>query len=161
MSCLVDQIEAHLRWMLAQNGDLIEMQRSELAERFGCVPSQINYVLATRFSAERGYLVESRRGGGGYIRITRLRLEPPELLRLLLAEHIGEEIDQRGAMGVLSWLESEDLLSRREADLLRAVVDRDTLSLPVPERDRLRARILRASVVSLLRQRCEGRGAAR
>ena len=85
-----DLIAAFIRESLEETDGVLELQRSDLAERFNCVPSQINYVMSTRFSPEHGYIVESRRGGGGYIRIRRVRMDRPTLLqqhlRLMLAD---------------------------------------------------------------------------
>jgi len=84
MSNLADRIEEYLKMILQQTDEgYIVLQRGFLADFFSCAPSQINYVLTTRFSAERGYLVESRRGGGGYLRIVRLGLDPEGKLSLL------------------------------------------------------------------------------
>ena len=75
-----DLIASFIRDSLDDANGVLELQRNDLAERFHCVPSQINYVMSTRFSPEHGYIVESRRGGGGYIRITRVQVDRPTLL---------------------------------------------------------------------------------
>ena len=80
--------------------DAVELQRSQLASRFGCAPSQINYVIETRFSPARGFSVESRRGGGGYIRIVRVPMGPSALLQHTVAA-LGEQVDQSGAQLLL------------------------------------------------------------
>ena len=85
---------------LRESDGLAELQRAELANRFGCVPSQINYVIATRFSPEHGYIVESRRGGGGFIRIRRVSAEPKQLVMHTL-NAIGESLDARTAEAFL------------------------------------------------------------
>lgn len=77
-----------------------ELQRSSLADRFGCVPSQINYVIATRFSPERGYMVESRRGGGGYIRITRVQPDASQFI-MHTVNAVGRELDKPTADALL------------------------------------------------------------
>ena len=128
--------------LLSRSDDgMIEVQRSELSELFSCVPSQINYVIATRFTPPRGYLVESKRGGGGYIRIKRIASQHiNEISQLLRA--VGDSIPQKEAEGIIWRLESDGVLSQREASLLRVAVSRETLLLPLPERDILRARLL-------------------
>ena len=73
---LSDEITAYILHMLDQTAGEAELQRNELAEELGCVPSQINYVLTSRFTPEQGYIVESRRGGGGYIRVRRVCAGP-------------------------------------------------------------------------------------
>ncbi|MCL2081818.1 MAG: CtsR family transcriptional regulator [Oscillospiraceae bacterium] len=93
----------------------LEVSRGQLAERFGCVPSQINYVLSTRFSPEHGYIVETRRGGGGYIRITRVRLAPQALIMHAI-NAIGDEIDARTAQAFL-----QNLTSALKPEILRVI----------------------------------------
>ena len=75
-----DMIARFIQAELEEANGVLELQRSDLAQRFGCVPSQINYVMSTRFSPERGYIVESRRGGNGYIRITRVQVDRQTLM---------------------------------------------------------------------------------
>ena len=77
---ITDMIAGFIQEALDDAGGVLEMQRGDLAQRFGCVPSQINYVMSTRFSPEHGYIVESRRGGGGYIRITRVHVDRQTLM---------------------------------------------------------------------------------
>ncbi len=142
MKTISDVIEMYLCELLSRSDDgMIEVQRSELSELFSCVPSQINYVIATRFTPPRGYLVESKRGGGGYIRIKRIASQHiNEISQLLRA--VGDSIPQKEAEGIIWRLESDGVLSQREASLLRVAVSRETLLLPLPERDILRARLL-------------------
>ena len=98
MSNLADRIEEYLKIILKQAEEgYIVLQRGSLADFFSCAPSQINYVLTTRFTAERGYLVESRRGGGGYLRIVRLGLDPEGKFQRLMAELIGDELSKERA----------------------------------------------------------------
>lgn len=142
MKTISDVIEMYLCELLSRSDDgMIEVQRSELSELFSCVPSQINYVIATRFTPPRGYLVESKRGGGGYIRIKRIASQHiNEISQLLRA--VGDSIPQKEAEGIIWRLESDSVLSQREASLLRVAVSRETLLLPLPDRDILRARLL-------------------
>ena len=94
-----DKIEAFILHLLSDEDDWIELKRNELAEIFNCVPSQINYVISTRFSPTNGYATESRRGGGGYLRIKRIKSESG-LLKYIT--EIGNSIDAIGAAGLLS-----------------------------------------------------------
>ena len=144
-----DRIEEYLYAKLSDSANgVIAIQRNDLAQLFACVPSQINYVIATRFTLERGYVVESKRGGGGYIRIKRLAPEHIDQLgQLVLA--VGELIAQKEAEGIVWRLESDELLSSREADIMRVALSRDVLALPLPERDRLRARLLSAMLTAV------------
>jgi transcriptional regulator CtsR len=150
MARLSDAIEAYLRLLLETN-EAIELQRSDLAQRFRCVPSQINYVLATRFTPERGYLVESRRGGGGYVRIIRLNLKHMRDLHELVHQQIGEVLTQDEAFGIVDRLMEQGWLTDREAAIIRSALDRDVLRLDVPVRDALRANLLRAMLLARIR----------
>ena len=153
MANLSDFIEKHLKDLLHRSSQgTIEIQRNELAEQFRCVPSQINYVLETRFTCQRGYLVESRRGGGGYVRIVRVWNGDKEDDWLgLIGETIGDAISQHEAIGIVQRLLEEDFLTRRESMILGAIIDRRVLKGDLPERDYLRARLLRTALLSTLK----------
>ena len=115
-----DQIEAYIKAILEQSG-MVELQRSQLADTFQVVPSQINYVIKTRFTESRGYLVESKRGGGGYIRIGRIEFSNHhEMLRDLLYS-VGEEVSLAIFEDVLRLLFEQDLVTRQEMNLLLAM----------------------------------------
>ena len=144
MASLSDLIETHLLAMLGDSAE-VEVQRAEWASRFGCAPSQINYVLVTRFTPARGFVVRSRRGGGGYIRVARMPVAAGDAVRA-----VPGAIDQAGAEHHLDRLFGEGLLTAREAAMLRAVVARESLALPLPLRDRVRADVLRAAIAALL-----------
>ncbi|WP_342513715.1 CtsR family transcriptional regulator [Sporosarcina sp. FSL K6-1522] len=151
MRNISDIIEGYLKAIIEEEQNRsIEIKRSEVAEKFQCVPSQINYVIKTRFTVERGYAVESKRGGGGYIRIFRVQTNS----RKELIEHILKGIQQGAsytmAEDVVYRLTEEAVISEREAKLILAAVDRTTLHQPLPERDMLRARILQAMLVTLI-----------
>ncbi|QGP92160.1 Transcriptional regulator CtsR [Neomoorella glycerini] len=149
---LADRIENYIKWLLKSSADgIVELQRQELAERFTCVPSQISYVLSTRFTIERGYLVESRRGGGGYIRIARVPLNAEERLKDWVHEALGEYISQEAAVELLERLGEEGLLTRREQLLLAAAINRQALPLELPRRDQVRACIMKAIILTLMR----------
>lgn len=148
MATLSDAIEGYLLQQLARPGVVaLEIQRAEVAERFGCVPSQVTYVLVTRFTPARGFLVEARRGGGGGIRISRIRVGAESVLRLLAA---GPGIDQRRAADVVRGLAAQRWMTAREARIILAALDRDVLDLPVAERDRVRGRLLGAMILALM-----------
>ncbi|GBF35738.1 transcriptional regulator CtsR [Desulfocucumis palustris] len=152
MSNISDLIEQYLKKLIEKAGQgQIEIQRNELATQFSCVPSQINYVLSTRFSMEHGYLVESRRGGGGYVRIVKLELDEKSVLVNYLSRLIGDDITQQGAEGIIGRLWEEELVTRRELEIMKAAVNRDVLRMSLPARDNLRASILKAMLVALLK----------
>ena len=119
---LSDAIEQFIKTMLTQDEREIELKRNELAEYFNCAPSQINYVLATRFTPDHGYIIESRRGGGGYIRIFRMEQDTSEQLLYLLHERVGEAIPALEASHLISQLKERNLIEASEASLMRAAV---------------------------------------
>lgn len=151
MRNISDIIEQHLKDILtASERGLIEIKRSELAKQFECVPSQINYVISTRFTTEKGYVVESKRGGGGYIRITRVKISDHAELIDQLLQLIKEGIDQVTAESIIRRLFEEKIISKREANMMIAVTDRTILSFKSSaDRDYLRSKILKAMLNSL------------
>lgn len=149
---LADRIEEYLKWLLSSNPEgIIEVQRQELAKVFACVPSQITYVLGTRFTVERGYLVESRRGGGGYVRIMRLPLKDRRQFKEWVQDAVSEYVSQDVGEEVINRLYQEGFLTSREKMLLEAVINRHALPIELPQRDRVRSAILRAVLLTLLR----------
>ena len=130
----------------AENG-VLEVQRSDLAQRFNCVPSQINYVMSTRFSPERGYIVESRRGGNGYIRITRVQIDHQTLLMHVI-NSLGDEVDLPSARAILSNLvQSGALEENMGRALLAAEGDKALSAVPKEKRDCVRAAILKQVLI--------------
>ena len=130
----------------AENG-VLEVQRSDLAQRFNCVPSQINYVMSTRFSPERGYIVESRRVGNGYIRITRVQIDHQTLLMHVI-NSLGDEVDLPSARAILSNLvQSGALEENMGRALLAAVGDKALAAVPKEKRDCVRAAILKQVLI--------------
>ncbi len=151
MRNISDIIEQYLKNILHESPEgTVEIQRNDLAEKFVCVPSQINYVISTRFTLEKGYLVESKRGGGGYIRIQRIDLPQHSDLHTHLRQMIGEGIDQTTAEGLIYQLEGSCFLNKREANLMRAAISRECLMIKLPYRDEIRARMMKAMLISLL-----------
>ncbi|MBF7082816.1 CtsR family transcriptional regulator [Desulfallas sp. Bu1-1] len=153
MSNLSNIIEQYLNKLIELNGgQLVEIQRNELAEKFNCAPSQINYVLATRFTIERGFMVESQRGGGGYVRIVKVPLSDNEFdLVNEVISMVGDRISERSAMAILARLMEEEIVTRREAAIIKAALSRNVLRIGLPARDQLRANILRSILVTILR----------
>lgn len=146
-----DLIEQHLKAILQQSpGGIIEIQRNELAEHFQCVPSQINYVISTRFTVEKGYIVESKRGGGGYIRIRKIGLTSHKAIHEQIIRLIGDGISQNAAEGIVERLYEEDLLTEREARIVKAVISRDSLPFKLPVRDEVRASMMKSILLALL-----------
>lgn len=152
MRNISDIIEQHLKNILTEspNGS-IEIQRSELADLFQCVPSQINYVINTRFTVQKGYIVESKRGGGGYIRIRKVQIVSKARLQELLTEElIGETITQSVGNAIVDRLLEEGLVNQREATLMKIATSRSVLTVDTELRDRLRANILKQMIAAIL-----------
>lgn len=151
---LSDTIEEFIKTMMAQDEQEIELKRNELAEYFSCAPSQINYVLSTRFTPDHGYIIESRRGGGGYIRVIRLRQKAEDLIHYLLNERIGDSIDLKTAEILLRQLVERGELTRGQAELMHSALTPQALSVPIPEsmKDSMRARILRSMLLNAARK---------
>lgn len=138
MPNLCDHIEGYLKRLLAVSPRrYIDIQRRELAGKFNCVPSQINYVLNTRFSLERGYLVESKRGGRGFIRI--YRADPLKITAWeeMLADLGEEQFDPQTAVDFLTRIYEEKFISRREAQLMESLL-REELYLPLTDPEIIR-----------------------
>ena len=143
MSSLSKQIERYLKEMIDQVDDgVVEVQRNFLSEYFHCVPSQINYVLSTRFTPAHGYLVETRRGGGGYIRIVSLQLDNDDDLRTVVFEGIGDHISQRDGEGLVDFLMAQGLLTEREGHLIETMLT-DRVFSGTENKDELRANMLK------------------
>ncbi len=151
-----DLMADHLEALVLEGGGEVEIQRGALAAHFGCAPSQVNYVLATRFTLAHGYVLESRPGAKGYIRIRLMRdREWAKMAAAVLQEaasdgSVGEGgFDQEQAVGFIGALRQVGLLTAREEALLTALLDRQVLRIGLPERDRLRARMLQAALRAL------------
>lgn len=149
MKNISDIIEAYLKQVL-ENNEAIEIKRSEVADKFECVPSQINYVINTRFTMERGYIVESKRGGGGYIRIIKVKMNDKlQLLEAIIVMLHDKKVSQSFAEDVIFRLLEERVINKKEARIILSALDRDVLILPLPDRDILRSRILESMLVAL------------
>lgn len=152
-----DTIEQFIKELLTQDAPEVELKRNELAAYFGCAPSQINYVLATRFTPDHGYVTESRRGGGGYIRIVRVVQEPGQHLLYLMNERIGDSITEQEAVRLISQLMETGMVTQSEGQLMRAAVSAQALSIPVPDamKDAVRAKTMKSMLSVIARQNRE------
>ena len=136
--------------MLDDGDSTAEIRRNDLAQRIGCVPSQINYVIASRFTPEHGYIVESHRGGGGYIRITRANYDL-STLKMHLINSIGSQIDEKVCRANIVNLFDRGLLSDEQARLiLAATADKSYKDLPEALRNTLRATILKQMLLATM-----------
>ena len=156
MAQLSDSIEQFIKELMSDDAH-IELRRNELAQHFGCAPSQINYVLATRFSVDHGYIIESRRGGGGYVRIVRMQNRGEKNLLETLLERVGGSIDEDTANAIISNLYERKMVTRNEAMLLKASVARNALALPISAKDVLRAAVFRNMLIQVFRNIEEGK----
>ena len=152
---LSDTIETFIKAMIQEDQPESELKRNELAEYFHCAPSQINYVLATRVTPDHGYVTSSQRGGGGYIRIVRVRQSSVDHLSYLLNERIGESINAQAAQVLCSQLAERQVVSLTQAQLMAAAVSPQALAGPLPEavKDAQRAKILKCMLLAVARQR--------
>lgn len=150
MSNITDVIEQYLKQILKSKGqNMIEIKRNEIADQFHCVPSQINYVINTRFTIEKGYMIESKRGGGGYIRIFRVEHQDESELIDELVEIINPVVSQQTTINVLERLFEKDVITEREEKIILSAIDRNVLAFKLPLRDEVRARILTSVLTTL------------
>ena len=147
---LTDMIAQMIEEMLNEGNGTLELQRNEMANRIGCVPSQISYVISSRFTPERGYVIQSRKGGGGYIRIVRKQMGKSEYLMHFFCA-IGNAIDEREANAYLCNLADTGLVSSDSLPLLRAALSNGALSaVPPTMRNEIRAGIFKQMILSLM-----------
>lgn len=145
-----DLIEGFINELINEENGTAELQRADIANRFNCVPSQINYVISTRFSPEHGYIVESRRGGGGYIRIQRVRMDPHQLI-MHTVNAVGEKIDARTCAALISNAYNGGAISEMAAKMMIAATN-DAALKPVPQeqRNEARASILKQMLIKTM-----------
>ncbi|MGN1410172.1 MAG: CtsR family transcriptional regulator [Eubacteriales bacterium] len=147
---LSDYIASMIEEMLDEGGGSAEVKRNDLAARIGCVPSQINYVITSRFTPERGYVIESRRGGGGYIKIIRVQMSKSEYL-MHFFQAIGDSIDEKTAKVYLKNLFEHGIITEREAKITASAMSNASLErCPAEHRDETRADMLRRITMLLM-----------
>ena len=154
MANISDIIEQFILKSLGDDG-VVEISRNDLASFFSCVPSQINYVLETRFTMDRGFIKESRRGGGGYIRISKVPINEDTYVNSLIMESIGDELTEKRANQILDKLEDEQILSKRERLIVSAGLSDVALQKPFSFKDKLRANIFKNILMYILREKGE------
>ena len=147
-----DKIESFITELLKEEAEneWLELKRNELASFFNCVPSQINYVIATRFCPERGFMVESRRGGGGYVRIRRIAcdLENPAFA---VISAIGNTLTYTDAKAYLMRLVQYNAINNREAEIMLAAIKDSSLLITQPDKDRIRAVIMKNMLTEVVK----------
>ncbi len=144
-----DVIEAFIKDLLETEDEYIEIQRNELAEKFNCVPSQINYVISTRFRPSQGYYVESKRGGGGHIKIKKINITKTNYLMHIVTS-LEESLTMQEVGILISNLLSSGLIQEKEAKLLKVATSDNILNIPKEYKDKLRANIFRNMLLNLV-----------
>lgn len=143
-----DMIEDFIKDLFEED-DLVEIQRNDLAQKFNCVPSQINYVIATRFKPSQGYYVESKRGGGGSIKIKKVNITKSNYFMHII-NSIGDSLTAQEVDIFISNFLSYNMVNAIEAKLLKVATSDNVLKIEQPTRDELRARIFKNMLVNLI-----------
>jgi len=148
---LSDMIETLINEWLKANEGHVEFRRNEITEVLGCVPSQINYVISSRFTPEKGYIVESRRGGGGFIKIKQIQFDKTSYIMHFI-NAVGDTIDYNTTKVFLSNLYNHDIISQREMRMILNITSDNILKhiMPPNARDALRSAILKNAVLALI-----------
>jgi transcriptional regulator CtsR len=150
MARLSDIIEEFIKQMFIENRDnIIFIQRNELADQFRCAPSQINYVLTTRFTYERGYVIESKRGGGGHIAIKQLDYDNSNKREELINQSIGDMITYHNANALLNHLLESGVIEERECEIMKISINDRSLS-SAENKNKVRADILKGMIMVIL-----------
>lgn len=152
MSGLSNSIERFIKGLInnTDNG-VLEIARNQMAEQFNCSPSQINYVLSTRFTTYKGYYIESRQGGGGYIRITKVSIDDYEDINHLIVNTIGNSITRNKSYHIIESLLEEDIISLRESQIMKSAISDNSLSCGIANKNILRAEILKNMLLILVK----------
>ena len=145
---LSELIEEYIKEMY-KDDDFVEFGRNDLAQYFNCVPSQINYVISTRFSPERGYYVESKRGGGGNIKIKRIDISKDNYITHLI-NSLNKSLTQQDAEIIINNMFDYKIIDKNTAKLLKIISNDKVLGLPVELRDEVRTRIFKNVIINLL-----------
>ena len=143
-----DLIESYLKNVLHKN-ETVEIRRSEIADQFNCVPSQINYVINTRFTIQQGYVVESKRGGGGYIRIMKVNLVDEMDILNAMRDLIPEELSAREGNHLLQNLYENKLITKREAQMMSLMMEKDTFPSNVKNAAEIRSNMMKKLIDNL------------
>ena len=146
---LSEVIEAYIKKMMDDNDDFFEFGRIELAEYFNCVPSQINYVISTRFNPEKGYYVESRKGGGGNIKIRRVDMTKNDYIMHIINSIHGSLTQQEAGIIIKNMLDY-NIINEDMAKLIKIATNDKVLGLPVEYKDDVRTRILKNMLINLV-----------
>ena len=144
-----DLVAQYILNMLEAQDGCAEIQRNELAGSLGCVPSQINYVITSRFTPEQGYIVESRRGGGGYIRICRVNMDKGTAI-MHIVNSVGKTLDRATAEAMLNNMLQREMMQLQTAKVIAAALsDRTLAGVEQDKRDALRASLFKNMIITL------------
>lgn len=144
-----DMIEEFIKELFDEQNEQIEIQRNELAEQFNCVPSQINYVISTRFKPSQGYYVESKRGGGGHILIKKVKNTKSDYIMHII-NNIGMKLTSNEVDILLSDFLTYNIISKKEAKLLKVATSDNVLGLNTEIKDQVRARIFKNMLLNVI-----------
>ncbi|KAB3532412.1 CtsR family transcriptional regulator [Alkaliphilus serpentinus] len=151
MARISDIIEEFIKELIREsNNNAIEIQRNEMAKYFDCSPSQINYVLMTRFTLQQGYTTESQRGGGGYIKVTQLLMNQSQYMYHIITKEIGNSLTKSQGARIVQTLKERGVISHRETEIMRAAIDDSAILSPINMKDQIRAGILKNILATLL-----------
>jgi transcriptional regulator CtsR len=151
MANISNLIEEFIRTLMGES-DTINISRNELAQYFDCAPSQINYVLATRFSFDRGFLIESRRGGGGFITVIRVSPSGKELLKRLDEYTLSEGVTYQKALQIIKMLIDDDIINQKEAAIVKSAITDKALIVPTDCKEILRSNILKSILEGIFKE---------
>ena len=151
MGGMSDRIETFIMELLKDEApdEWVELRRNELAAIFRCVPSQINYVISTRFNPDHGYIVESRRGGGGYLRIKRIDIGNENPVYMVI-KSVSDSIDYPSARRHIEALFRRNAVDEKTAKAILGAVSDAALTIAQPQKDMLRANILKNALAALI-----------
>ena len=150
-----DIITEFIMNMLESEGGELELKRNELAQQFNVVPSQINYVISSRFTPEMGYLIESKRGGGGYIRVVKVNTDKNRFIYHLINGGMGKNLSLREASDLIHQLYAHNAIAQDEARIMQASISDEALAVPLNIKNMLRAEILRQELIAILKKEQE------
>lgn len=152
MANISDSIEQFIIATLGDN-DSVDISRNSLAEYFSCAPSQINYVLDTRFTVDRGYAKESRRGGSGFIKISKIKNSNDfDYLNSLILDSVGDDLTFKRMSQILDKLLGDGIVDENNKKLIEASLSEESLSMPFTIKDKVRARAFKNVLVELMKK---------
>lgn len=149
MANVSDIIEQFILQTMGED-NTIEISRNSLADYFSCAPSQINYVLETRFTLDRGFSKESKRGGGGFIKISKIDTQADGLAVMVL-ENVGTELTSKRMNQILLRLTQEKVISKKEMNIVKIALSDEALNVPIMLKDKLRANAFKCVLIELMK----------